>query len=109
MSCDPTKVINKMYCFNETPLFLAAMFGELKIIKMLVKFDVDLDALAGYHNETALAVAATFGYKDVVEYLTEMGASINIEDGYGRTALYWAIWFHEEYIADYLKDKRAIV
>ena len=101
--------VNKRNNYGETPLQEAATYGNIETVKILVQFDADLNVLAGHHNETALLAAATNGFKDVVEYLADMGADLNIKDGFGRTALYWAIWLNYADIADLLEGKAAML
>ena len=93
--------------YDHSPLEVAATYGEIETIKTLLQFGAHLDGLAGHHNETALSTAASNGHIDVVEYLADTGADLNIEDDFGRTALYWAIWFHHPDIADMLEGRGA--
>ena len=70
------------------PLHLAAHYGHLPVVKLLVERGADLEAVS--HNSignTALA-AASFGNRfDVVRYLLGRGASLDARNRNGKTAL----------------------
>lgn len=61
----------------------------IMIVELLRKYNTQdqLDNTAGPHKMTAIAVAAESGNYFAVKRLLEYGASINIPDYYGRTAL----------------------
>ncbi|KAF5569403.1 serine threonine kinase [Fusarium phyllophilum] len=61
----------------------------IMIVELLQKYNTQdqLDNTAGPHKMTAIAVAAESGNYFAVKRLLEYGASINIPDYYGRTAL----------------------
>ena len=109
MLCLEGADVNTKNNYRETPLQVAAINGKIDTIKTLVQFDADLNVVAGPHNETALTAAVVNDYIEVVEYLADMGADLNIKDGFGRTALYWAIWLNYADIADLLEGKAAML
>ena len=63
---------------DKTWLYHAADFGQLEIVKLLVKKGVDLDERDPTFNLTALAAAASEGNLDVVQFLIESGASLDM-------------------------------
>jgi ankyrin repeat protein len=71
---------------GETPLYLAAVKGNLDIIKMLHKHGASLNG-----NDDAklspLYIAAQKGFIDVVQYLVTNGADIERKVTDGATAL----------------------
>jgi ankyrin repeat protein len=73
-----------------TPLMFAARSGDLESVKVLLA--------AGAHvNEgtpedgTPLVLAIASGHEAVARYLLDHGADPNAKDGYGITALHWAL------------------
>lgn len=79
-----------------TPLFVAAKFGRIEVVKALLARGADPtifftvpDGL--YQTGTALHHAARFGYLDVVEALLEAGADPASYDRYIATPLHHAL------------------
>ncbi len=65
-----------------SPLFIAAKFGRLDVVRALVEAGADTDTLfsdpaSPYPYGTALYVAAAWGKSDVVSYLLEAGSDPN--------------------------------
>jgi len=100
---------------NHTPLHMAAAYGQLENMKLLVAAGAALDARAGsgplyWHLDdlilcntgrpflsgssrpgaTALHIAVWHGHLDVVQWLLAQGAAVNAIDNAGRTPLYMA-------------------
>ena len=69
-----------------TALHLAASFGHLSVIQMLLEKVVDIDVRT-YLGYTALHSAAYSGHESVVQLLLEKGADITAKNVYGQTAL----------------------
>ena len=56
---------------------------------------------------TGLQIAASFGLKEIVRLLLEAKADVNVQENYGRTALYWAaLNGHEAVVKLLLEAKR---
>jgi ankyrin repeat protein len=72
-------------------LIWAAHYGNVPMIKLLLKKGAHIDQ-QNYMKETALIRAAVFGNKkEVIEILLKNGADVNIENKYGQTALWEAV------------------
>ncbi len=54
----------------QTPLHLAAVGGDLDIVKLLMDHNARIDAL-DIHQQTPLHKAAAYNHVDVVDYLIE--------------------------------------
>ncbi|EDV26008.1 uncharacterized protein TRIADDRAFT_55679 [Trichoplax adhaerens] len=61
---------------GETPLHIAAIKGDLKVIKALVEQGAKINARDNC-GWTPLHEACNFGYKDIAEYLVNHGADVN--------------------------------
>eukprot|EP00210_Caulerpa_lentillifera_P005662 g5415.t1 len=72
-----------------TPLILAALNGDLVLVRLLIDFKAQIDAQtnAGY---TALHVAAARGHLDVLQYLIKHGANLRLKAKRGETPLLFA-------------------
>ena len=91
---------------GSTPLHVAAMNGNRKLVKYLLKRGAEIDA-GDNENSTPLHVAAMNGHKDVVEYLISKGADLNLQDDNGMSTLHWAAYFGHLDVAEYLLKKGA--
>ena len=74
---------------DETPLMLAALRGQLDLVKKLVERDADINK-TGW---TALHYAATGGHVPVIEYLLDNSAYIDAESPNGTTPLMMAAMY----------------
>lgn len=72
-------------CVGETPLHVAAAWGDLSAIKLLVHAGADLDA-RGDIGYTPLHEAAEQGHSDAVALLIELGAKTDVMQDQGLTA-----------------------
>jgi len=57
-----------------TPLYCAALYGQLKFARMLLEHGAEIDV---GDEETPLFVASKYGYVDVVRLLLEYGANLS--------------------------------
>ena len=70
------------------PLHLAAHYGHLPVVKLLVERGADLEAVSQNSiGNTALSAAAFGNRFDVVRYLRARGANIDARNRMGKTAL----------------------
>ncbi len=74
---------------DETPLMLAALRGQLELVKKLVERDADINK-TGW---TPLHYAATGGHVPVIEYLLDNSAYIDAESPNGTTPLMMAAMY----------------
>jgi ankyrin repeat protein len=78
---------------GEMPLHNIALFGDYKVLKLLVESGSGVNALEGNHWFTPLHYAAQSSKVENVEVLLKMGANINARDKKGRTPLQLAEYY----------------
>ena len=92
--------IDKTNGFGKTPLMLAAQYGYLDSVKLLLANGADINRQTAEANcwgeedgfciahgkRTALMYAAQEGQFDVVKYLVEQGADVSLQDSQGLEA-----------------------
>lgn len=91
-----------------TPLVAASRNGSLKIVKLLITADADVDFHAS-GDESALMAASAYGYMDIVKYLIEKKATINKTIRGDGTALISAVKNNNYQIAKLLLKNGANV
>ena len=91
--------------FLETPLYLAAQFNHLDMIKVLVKeMRVDIDPL-NFEGWTPLAAAVSRGNKEVVKYLLKNNANGSwTHPQLGWTLMHLAAWMDQPEMVVYLSQ-----
>jgi ankyrin repeat protein len=72
-------------CLNETPLHVAAIWGDVEAIRLLVGAGADINA-AGEHGHTPLQEAVGQHKIEAVKILLELGADPSIKNEWGETA-----------------------
>lgn len=65
--------------FGCAPVFYAARYNHLSVLKMLIECDAFINATT-IMNRTALQIAAYHGHTDCVQYLIDMRANMNAVD-----------------------------
>ncbi|KAF4948157.1 hypothetical protein FGADI_9852 [Fusarium gaditjirri] len=73
---------------NRLPLHLAANYGFVKGVQILLDAGADIESRVD--GETALLQAAYNGRSDAMRELIDLGANLQATDNYGRTALHLA-------------------
>ena len=82
-----------------TALHVAAIFGHIEIVELLIANGTDVNATDNKFGATSLYGAAGAGQKDIAELLISNGAIVNAKIPRGDTALHAAIMFgHKEVI-----------
>ena len=73
-----------------TAMMFAAQAGDLESVKLLLAAGADVnESTPEYGN--ALVLAVVNGHEDIALHLLEQGADPKVKDGYGMTALHWAV------------------
>ena len=72
-----------------TPLHCAVFIGNIEIIKLLLEYDIDIDAV-DIDGDSALLLAVHEKNAEIVETLLQKGANVNFQDEDLRTALFYA-------------------
>ena len=75
-----------------SPLLLAARYGRLPCVAVLVESGIDINAV-DQAGRTALHLAAWFGHNEIVKLLISKGADVERLDNLDRSALHIASWF----------------
>lgn len=71
---------------GDTVLSLAARFGDLEAIRVLLSYDCIID-IRSRNLKTALMSAASYGQLGAIDYLLERGANMHTVDRYGDGAI----------------------
>lgn len=78
---------------GKTALMWASSQGRFEVVKILLSATVDVDhfsKIGNFKGKTALMWASSQGRLETVNVLLEAGASVNMADNDGITALMWA-------------------
>lgn len=75
---------------DASPLYIAAMKGNLRLATLLVQRGAPLDATTAIGNETALLAATEREHITIVHLLLRAGARTDIAESSGKTPLYIA-------------------
>ena len=87
----------------EEAFWSACKYGRTEVAECLLKYGVDIDARGGTNN-TGLMLASQRGRRDMVEMLLGCGASVELKNDFGGTALGSTMYFlanHPVIGADY--------
>ncbi|KAL6752541.1 flagellar associated protein [Haematococcus lacustris] len=79
-------------CYLDTPLHLAATYGHLTIVKVLLKEQKVAVDVANWEGWTPLCCAIAWGHLDIAKYLIKCGANPNHTTAAGHTLLHLAAW-----------------
>ena len=82
--------LNSRCAKGSTPLGLAAGYGRVPAVQLLITANADLDAACDNSGETPIIRAARFGRTACVEFLLTAGALLERPDCNGWTALHHA-------------------
>ncbi|MBN2018412.1 MAG: ankyrin repeat domain-containing protein [Candidatus Cloacimonetes bacterium] len=94
---------DEQYC---DPLTVAAIAGNLDIMKYLISQGADINTI-DREGSNLLHNAAANGHLEVVQYLLDQGFDINAEDANGNTALLFASSHNNFDLIKFLLDKGA--
>ncbi|XP_057299481.1 uncharacterized protein LOC130630100 [Hydractinia symbiolongicarpus] len=93
---------------GHTPLYLAASYGCLENVKILLEHKADVNLQIKYLKYSPLHGAAGKGHTDVLKYLIQQNANINLMGTQG-TPLYRAVIYNKCSCAKILIDNKADV
>ncbi len=91
---------------GKTALIIAAAWGRLGIVELLLQKDAEVDA-KNSGGWTALRCAARHRHLDVAKVLLKKGANVNAKDNCGETALHDAVRFCKKEVAYFLLEHGA--
>lgn len=74
------------------PLLLAARYGRLESVSVLLDAGVDMNCV-DQAGRTPIHLAAWFGHNEIAKLLISKGASIEQLDNLGRSPIHLAAWF----------------
>jgi len=72
-------------------LLMAAMYGDMKKAKLLLRQKADID-VKGPNDATPLLLASRNGFSEMVKLLISQGAEIEARSDNGATSLLWATY-----------------
>ncbi len=83
--------VNQKDMFGRTPLYMAALQGDVKLCHLLIYNDADLGKGASWKAfSTPIHVAADKGHTEIVKLFIEKGVEPNIKNAAGDTPLHFA-------------------
>jgi ankyrin repeat protein len=80
----PINSIEQKSIFGNTPLIVAAGWGNVDAVRILLDAGANIDA-TGEDHDTALHRAIAVEALDVVQMLIDRGASVEMADAHGET------------------------
>ena len=89
-----------------SPLIIAAVFGQIEVVRALIKAGADVNS-RNNEGSTPLITAAVFGQIEVARALIEAGADVNSRNNEGSTPLHTAAFFCRTEIVEALLDNGA--
>ena len=91
-----------IFSHETTPVYLAARYGQVECLKILIESGADVNAVDEYEY-TAAHSAAMYGQLEYLKVLIENGVNVNAINRFGRTAAQVAIINGEIECAELLK------
>lgn len=89
MLCADSSSLTARDMQGDTPLHVAALFGHLEVLVLLIAFGSEIDAKDDCLR-TPLLLASANGHDRICEELLKAGADVNARDLHGRTCVHWA-------------------
>ncbi len=93
---------------DSMPLVMAAWYGDLEMVRILVRGGAEIDSFA-WGSITALFAAVEKGKLDIVKFLVEKGAKVNHRVYYNLTPLHYTVYWKKQRprVARYLIEQGA--
>ncbi|KAG2484775.1 hypothetical protein HYH03_016429 [Edaphochlamys debaryana] len=92
---------------KETPLHIAAMYGQFDVVKFLVReHSVNVDPV-NWEGWTPFFCAISRSHIEIADFLLRNGANLHHATPSGMTAMHIAAWFSQRDGIEYLLQKRA--
>lgn len=101
LGADPNQYCNRDESLGQTPLILASGLGRTKMLKILIKYNGDVNLKRLSDGKTALHTAIYWGSAENVAVLLQHDANPNIKDKDGNTALLYAL---SRYLKEYSNE-----
>lgn len=86
--------VNSRDNHGETASFKASIQGHINVIKLLLKFEADVNLITYSDQSSALCVAVLFGHTQIVQLLISNGANIDHMDSDNETPLFHAAQYN---------------
>ena len=93
---------------KRTALHLAAQFGLVELLGLLLDRGLNIEARDSYHN-TPLHETTIYGQKDALNLLLDYGAEVDAENFDSNTPLYLAVSYSREHLVSTLLERGANV
>ena len=97
----PLRDVNQKGIGGSTPLYIAAIWGDLEAARLLIEAGADVNA-RNEDGETALHWAASEGDRALAQLLIDRGASLDERDDEGQTPLELALLMGQAQMKDIL-------
>lgn len=98
---------NQIDCSGQTPLYIAAAEGNLRIVKRLIEAGAHVDLCGDSPGTTPFMIACSCHNYEEGNVLLQNGSDIDAQDGEGYTALMLAIIKEDDEVVNYLLSKGA--
>ncbi len=92
---------------GNTPLHLAAQYGDLNAVRALVGNNTELMEIKNAYGSTPLHSAVWYGPLEIIKYLVSKGADLTTRDSYGHTLLHAAAQNNHLKLINYLISEGA--
>lgn len=109
LQMDPYRVHIPFFGEGAAPIIIAAGFGNINILEILVDAGADIEEKGLQNLCTPLHYAAHQGNKEAVRYLIQKGAKVNSKDRNLETPLHYAAYYGDIEIIKLLLENGAKV
>ena len=89
------------------PLYEAALYNHLEVVKYLVEQNADLEGRNIFNSNTPLLIAVAQKDMPIVKYLIDRKANLEAAEMFGRTSLHFSSWTGDMEMVQYLVESGA--